>query len=113
MRQCTLSTQIACPFEDCSAIVSLSLALPSTRPLPTGPVKPTSIPRIYPLFSQRDSNGTKAGIVDREDPDGGAANRCLSRQVRTIPFKMVAPTVSPGMKEFDDCAGLRIPPGNV
>jgi hypothetical protein len=78
-----------------------------------GKGRETSLPRVESLVPQRDSNGTKAGIVDREDLNGGAANGCLSHQVRTVPFKMVAPPVSPGMKEFDDFAGLRIPPGNV
>jgi len=73
----------------------------------------TLIPRVGPFVPQRDSNGTKAGIVDREDLNGSAANRCLSDQIRTVPFKMVAPPVSSRMKEFDDFAGFRIPPGNV
>ena len=73
----------------------------------------TSSPAVGSLVHQRDSNGTEAGIIDREDLNRSAANSCLSDEIGTVPIEMVNPAVSPRIKEFHNFAGLRIPPGNV
>jgi|SRR5580658_1085861 hypothetical protein len=71
------------------------------------------MPLAEPLIQERDSNSTKAGIVDREDLNRHATNLCLSDQVCSVPLKMVAPLVPPRMKELDDVSGFRVPSGDV
>jgi len=68
---------------------------------------------VHSFILECDSNGAKAWIVDPEYLNCRAAYLCFPNQVRTVPFKMVAPRVPSGMKELDDFAGFRVPSRDV
>ena len=55
------------------------------------------IPVVNSFIPQGDSHRAKAWIVDPEYLNCRAAYLCLSNQVRTVPFKMVAPDLPPGI----------------
>jgi hypothetical protein len=67
-----------------------------------------SIPVKSPLAHQRGPDIVPNRIVDSEDVYSHTAYPRPANQVWTIPFKMIAPSVLPRVKQLNDLSGCRI-----